>query len=141
MSPHPSIPAHELQPILARGIPILPGSAADHVGSADLFVASVSTTIKWALACGVPVVNYDVYGYGYDDYRGVPGVEETATFAAFREAVARLCDPPHLETARQLAGQHAEEWGRLDGRSTHRLVALIERALAVAAGNRIASAS
>ncbi len=29
----------------------------------SLYVASVSATIRWAIACGKPVVNYDVYRF------------------------------------------------------------------------------
>ena len=40
----------------------------------DLYVASVSSTIRWAIACGKPVVNYDVYRYRYTDFISLDGV-------------------------------------------------------------------
>jgi hypothetical protein len=45
------------------GIAIAPDDMVDLVPLADVFVASVSSTIRWAVACGIPCINYDVYHY------------------------------------------------------------------------------
>ena len=49
-------------------------NTAELVPLCDVFVASISSTIRWAIACGKPVVNYDVYRYRYTDFIGVEGV-------------------------------------------------------------------
>ena len=41
---------------------------ASLVAISDMYVASVSSTIRWAILAGIPVINYDVYQYGYEDF-------------------------------------------------------------------------
>ena len=56
----------------------------------DLYVASVSSTIRWAIACGKPVINYDVYRYRYTDFLNLEGVLVIEEQNEFREIVQRL---------------------------------------------------
>lgn len=95
---------------------------------ADVFVASISATIRWALALGIPVINYDCYRYRYDDYRGAQGmtlVEDQRSFAA---ALREICFD---EAARQkLCRKQCSDrgnWGDIDGRFAARFLALLRR--------------
>jgi hypothetical protein len=93
----------------------------------DLYLASVSATIRWAIACGVPVLNYDVYKYRYDDYAGVGGVLNVETGEAYLAALKRLTSNPQYlaeVSARQEAC--ASSWGHRDGQSVRRFVALMD---------------
>jgi hypothetical protein len=63
---------------------------ADMVPTCDFYVASVSSTIRWAIACGKPVINYDVYRYRYSDFLKVPGVFTMQEQHEFRSALNRL---------------------------------------------------
>ena len=92
----------------------------------DLYVASVSATIRWAIACGVPVLNYDVFKYRYDDYavkRGSSPSKRPRTtwrrWTAWRPT--QLFRPGPSQSAR-----YASSWGTLDGQSGSRLVNLFE---------------
>lgn len=98
----------------------------------DLFVASISATIQWARACGLPVVNYDVYQYGYSDYVGDPGVMECTTFAQFEAA---LQDCQILWRQHRLGKVDGSSWGLLDGKASERILACID----IAATKRIES--
>lgn len=91
---------------------------AEVIPLCDVFVASISATIRWAVACGKTVINHDLYLYRYDDYKGAPGVLHLETKADFAAEVARI--------ARQVpqAVPHAE-WGILDGKSGERLLSLL----------------
>jgi hypothetical protein len=92
----------------------------------DFYVASVSSTIRWAIACGKPVLNYDVYKYNYDDFSKVPGVVYCDSsndflillnkFSTERDYFSSLCDLQQLES---------ESWGCLDGNSGARICELI----------------
>src|SRR5947209_10577586 len=53
--------------------------------SNDLFVTYFSSTIRWAIAAGKPVLNYDAYGVDLTIYDQSPGVENFKDFAAFRK--------------------------------------------------------
>jgi len=98
------------------------------VPDCDLFIATVSSTIRWAIACGKPVVNFDVYRYGYRDFHDARGVVTVSEVEEFEAAVNRLVDDRSFfaEISRRQAAC-APEWGRLDGQSGERIRALIRR--------------
>jgi hypothetical protein len=97
------------------------------VALCDLYVATVSATIRWAIACGTPVLNYDVYDYRYSDYRGVANVFTTAERDKFEAELLRLTgDRSALDAARQGQSAVAAQWGILDGRSGERIARLFE---------------
>ncbi len=69
------------------GVRLVTDDIARLIPLCDVFVASVSATISMALACGKPVVNYDVYRFRYDDFEGVPDLH---TFENRSEFAQRL---------------------------------------------------
>lgn len=92
----------------------------------DVYVASVSATIRWAIGCGLPVLNFDCYRLRYGDYDDVPGVLRMETEAEFRSALRRVTADAGFRA--ELAGaQHrvASDWALLDGRSGERVLALL----------------
>lgn len=97
----------------------------------DIYVAAGSTTIPWAIACGKPVINYDVYRYGtaiYSSALGVLPVQEQRDFAAI---VNRLTtDRAYYEEVAALQRACAGQWGVLDGGAGRRLAALCDRLVA-----------
>lgn len=91
----------------------------------DVFVACISATIRWAIAAAKPVLNHDLYRYGYDDYRSAPGVVHVTTRDEFSREVARIvADAAYLEEIRLAQAAVAEDWGVLDGKSGERLLDL-----------------
>lgn len=94
----------------------------------DLYVASVSATIRWAIACGKPVVNYDVYQFGYRDYEGLAGVCTVSEREAFVDIIQQLSGD-RARLAQTAAAQRAvqAQWGRLDGGACGRLLALADK--------------
>ena len=104
------------------GLALVLRDTAELVPLCHLFVAGVSATIRWALACGKPVVNFDVYRYRYEDYLGTPRVVAVEEAGAFADA---------LQRGRHLAQSPADtdsasRWGCVDGRSRERLLGLVE---------------
>ena len=71
---HPSVPPSEVPKFERHGARVATLNTAELMPLCDVFVASISSTIRWAIACGKPVVNYDVYRYRYTDFIGVEGV-------------------------------------------------------------------
>jgi hypothetical protein len=128
--PHPKTPPDRLGPLRERGLNISYADTAALVPLCDLYVAATSATIRWAIACGKPVINYDVYQYGYRDYEGVQGVLLVNTRADFSERLSRLT-ANEGERAALAAAQEAiaSRWGRLDGFSGKRLLALLHNDL------------
>lgn len=91
----------------------------------DVFVACISATIRWAIAAAKPVLNHDLYRYGYDDYRSAPGVVHVTTRNEFNREVTRIStDEAYREQLRLDQSTVAADWGNLDGGSGERLLAL-----------------
>jgi hypothetical protein len=123
ISLHPSVRYEEMKHIESDRVRIGRQSTSSLVPLADLYVASVSSTIRWAIACGIPVVNYDVYRYRYRDYVDVDGVLNTEDKAQFRDWLAR--DAVFFDEIRARQAKNAPRWGTLDGKSHERILALI----------------
>lgn len=124
--PHPKTAPDRLSALRRHGIPITETDTAGLIPLCDLYVASVSATIRWAIACGKPVINYDVYQYGYKDYAGVEGVALVNTRTEFRDLLQKLTGVTEARaTITTAQRQLAPRWAWLDGKSGARLVALL----------------
>lgn len=120
--PHPSANRDQLSFVAKYGGIVAEETVAELLPLADLYVASISATIQWAVACSVPVINYDVYRYRYKDYMGLQGVLTIETKDAYTDALTRMIDDPCFRAARS-ADQClvAGRWGGLDGKATERI--------------------
>jgi hypothetical protein len=116
--PHPKTASERVDLLRRKGLAVSYDDTALLVPLCDLYVAAVSATIRWAVACGKPVINYDVYQYGYEDYRGVRGVQLVNLRTEFREALCGIAGNA-ARRAELAAFQRADaaRWGCLDGAS------------------------
>ena len=127
---HPSVSCESMRYIEDWGVKITRQPTAAVVPLCDLYVTSVSSTIRWAIACAKPVVNYDVYRYHYEGFMHVPGVLYTEEQAGFQALLQRLTtDPAFLQHTADAQAQAAPDWGFLDGRSGMRMLELIDALL------------
>lgn len=128
--PHPNFP--EFGTLLAPfGIRTTDAPTASLVPLADLFIAFASATIRWAIACGVPTINYDVFNYGYGDFNSATGVVTVASAADFRTQV-QASSPGSLQLATLVSNAQADSarWSLMDGRGLVRVEEEIYRACA-----------
>lgn len=102
----------------------------------DIYVCCAFTsTAQWAIAAGKPVINYDVYRFGYPTYRDAPGVLEMQDQDAFLRELRRLStDSEYYETVAARQRACALRWGILDGNATDRMVKLFESLTAARTG-------
>ncbi len=124
--PHPRVSIDRLQKFAAENIRFSRQPTAELIPLCDLYVASISATIRWAIACGVPVINYDTYRYRYDDYEEVGGVIHVESLVDFRDLLVRFVDDPSFAasvTRRQQSVMH--RWGILDEELPRRFAALV----------------
>lgn len=124
VSLHPSVDREALAYVEQWGAKIADASVATLIPLCEVYVACVSATIQWAIACGKPVINYDVYRFRYPDYLGVPGVLNLETRAAYAAAVERVHDDAARAELAAAQGGAARYWGLLDGKAGERLLAL-----------------
>jgi hypothetical protein len=119
---HPSVRYEDMRHIEDFGLRIARIPTMDVVPLCDIFVASISSTIQWAIACEKPVLNYDVYRYRYTDYQNVGGVitiEEKHDFLRLLKLLTSNTD--FYERTKSAQTEFVQQWGRLDGKAGERL--------------------
>jgi hypothetical protein len=127
---HPSTSPSEAPKFERYGARVAALNTAELVPLCDIFVACISSTIRWAIACGKPVINYDVYRFRYTDFIGVEGVLTCEEQQEFTSLLRRLAsDRPFADEVRRRQAALASKWGRLDGQSGRRMVELVKRML------------
>jgi hypothetical protein len=134
--PHPRLNDAMLGVLREAGLAICWDDTASLIPLCDLYVAAISATIRWAIACGRPVVDYDVYQYRFNDYEGVPGNVTVGDLNSFNRELGELARRPERLAALTAAQSAvAPDWGCLDGKSGSRMQALVDRLLASSRGN------
>jgi len=124
---HPRMDYDAYRYIEQWGVRISQRDTASLVPLCDLYVASVSATIRWAIACGKPVLNYDAYRLRWTDYDDAPGVvrvEDKETFAATLQRFG--ADAAFYGEVRSRQEADAGRWARLDGQAASRLLQLLQ---------------
>jgi hypothetical protein len=125
---HPRTGPESIAHLLRPGVTVAQGDIARLIAVSDIFVASVSATICMAIACGKPVVNYDVYKYRYTDYLDVPGVMNMEDSDTFRHTLEQLTSNPHYFTRMyNLQQKCAARWGVLDANAFPRLIHTLDQ--------------
>ncbi len=124
---HPRVPVESMRYIERWGVTISELDTAELIPLCDLYVSSFSATIRWAITCGKPVVNYDVLVQRlpfYESAQGVVAVENKAEF----QATLRRCvqEPDYRELLAANQRESMGHWGSVDGQSANRLRALID---------------
>ncbi|MDK3155376.1 hypothetical protein QPK87_02090 [Kamptonema cortianum] len=120
---HPRMDVNAFRYVESRNVKICTEDTHELIPLCDLYLASISATIRWAIACGVPVLNYDLYRYDYDDFGDTPGVVTFDSKKRFESLLHELNQPVGTLlaelTARQRSSMH--DWGHLDGMSARRI--------------------
>lgn len=127
VSLHPAVPVSERTALIEAGIQVTDEYVIDLIGRNDVFITYFSSTIRWAIAAGKPVVNYDAYGVALDVFDSAPGVKTVNTADEFRATVTGL-----LASDESFAAVAAEQiavaprWGVVDGGSTARILDVVD---------------
>lgn len=127
VSLHPRITPAQARVLEGRRLRVSRHSVAELIPLSCIYVACCSATIRLAISCGVPVVNYDVFVYDYDDFKQVPGVVTLERQEEYVAAIERLArEPGHYARLRELQLEFAREQAILDGKAGQRLLELFE---------------
>lgn len=128
VSLHPSVDIEDFRYLESHNVKISKLSIVDVIPLCDVFVASVSSTIRWAIACSKPVVNYDVYLYRYVDFSGVKGVVYLDLSKQFLKTILKINnDKNYLEFLNKEIQTEASYWGTLDGHEGSRILQLFDK--------------
>lgn len=118
---HPRTSISEISLPACEGLYVVNDPIESLIPLSDLFIAVSSATIRQAISCGVRVINYNAYGYDYDEYREVESVLEVREKEEYRVAV-RGC----VEGSAKLSQVSNKHDGLIDGRSGERLLNLFD---------------
>lgn len=129
--PHPRLDPKILARYERPNIRVCQEPTVDLIPIADLFVASISATIRWAISCGVPVINYDCYRLRYGDFLCAEAVVHIEDLEAFEQELKRFfADPEHAATLKRLQLAASAHWGIVDNRYDERLACLVQGMIA-----------
>lgn len=88
---------------------------------ADLYITSVSSTIRWALSCSIPVIDYDFYDFG-NPLASISGVTHISTKVEFVEFIDLLISDGIDSVFLQPIGAEASNtMGQIDGKACERI--------------------
>lgn len=131
---HPRVRREDVSFLESCGATIVGEPIEALVPLADIYIAVVSATIRLAVSCGIPVINYDAYQYDYIDYKALPGVREVKTRSAYESAVRELRDDPRAyAAAADLQMTTARTQCEIDGQAGTRMLALFDKLAGVPA--------
>lgn len=127
ISLHPSVTNKEYARFSEYGFKLIDKPLIECLPLADLFIASISATIQWAIASGLPVINYDIYRYDYIDYNKEPYVFYTDSDEGYLKLIDFFNNTNNLKTIKNKQDSRAEKWAMLDGQSVDRIYSLLEK--------------
>lgn len=127
ISLHPSVNIEDFRDLENDHVKISSLSIVNLLPLCDVFVASVSSTIRWAITCAKPTINYDVYVYRYTDFNAVKGVVYLDKSQDFVTTINKInSDAAYLSFLQNEIQSEAAQWGSLDGLEGKRMLELFE---------------
>lgn len=128
VSPHPSISPDSVKYLEQFNVKIIPDRIMKYMPLCDIFVAACSSVIQWAITCGIPVINYDVFKFRYHDYdeaKGVIYVDQKSDFV--KKLFLLSNDKEYYNQVKNAQNKCSKNWGILDGNSGTRILSLINQ--------------
>lgn len=101
------------------GLRLLRWPLIDFVHCADMFMATVSSTLIWAVQCRIPTINFDCYDYAYPEFDEMGCLTVTTLGALNQMLAAMVSSDPAIAAPSQ---QVAEYWSFPAGGSRERIV-------------------
>ncbi len=114
------------QAAAAHGAVIAEQSLIETIAAADLFVAAMSSTVRWAILLRIPVIVLDDFGQGGQSMfegEGVCFLKQRAELASV--ATRLLNDPEERERVKRCLDSQAMELDPFDGRNARRVTQVL----------------
>ena len=108
-------------------IRIFRGNIVEVMPLCDIFVASISATIRMAIACKKIVLNYDVFQWNYTEYQAVDTVITVDNSIDFAEKFTLLTsNKVYLDENIEKYQKYKDFFGKIDGKSGERIITLLD---------------
>ena len=93
----------------------------------DIYLASFSSTVTLAIACHKPTIVLDFYGHNYDIFDNMPGIVVCRQHDEFQAILSRVINnQDYYDQLVEGQAKSAEYWARFDGKSTQRILNMID---------------
>lgn len=125
---HPSKQRSDFFHIEDMGATIARLSVPEIMPACHAYIASLSSTITMAIACGKPVINYDYAHYRnthYSDVSGVIHVESKDEFIGTLDKL--LLNPEYYAAVASAQSKDARRWGNVDGNAGKRILGVFDQ--------------
>lgn len=134
LSLHPSMKSDDFAHLEKENAKIIEENIIDLMPLCELFVNNLSTVMQFVAACGIPVINYDVYRYSEDlekyKYNEFGGIITVASKEEYQKIINEICtDNKFLFEMRKEQERTASHWGPIDGNSAERIVSVIKKSI------------
>lgn len=127
VSLHPTVvgtPVADL--IVESGLFVLDDQLINVIDCADIFVATVSSTLLWSLQLGIPSINFDPYRYNYREFSQA-GMIDALSLGELRARLISLIDGDDAyESTKNSMMERREYWTTTDGNSGDRILQSIK---------------
>lgn len=124
-SPHPNLSKEKIAMIRDTGVALEELPVSELLPLADIYIACVSSTIKWALGFGIPIIDFDCYGYRYSTYSETSQVISVESDNEYKKALSVLADIGKLRGLIESARENSAYWGGIDGMALDRILKII----------------
>lgn len=105
----------------AARLPILHERLADVLPACDLLVAAFSSTVRWAIALGIPAITLDNIDSGYELYQDIDGVRTARSTSELSQMLQAMAASEHERTKLEReAALGSKMIGPIDGRNAER---------------------
>ncbi|MEP9370661.1 hypothetical protein [Mesorhizobium sp. KR1-2] len=124
ISLHPTLVHTEVGELISKsGLHVTDVNLLDVIDCADIYCATVSSTLLWGLQLGIPSINFDIYRYQYREFNQA-GMLEASSISQLKEHILALIGKTTVyeETAARM-GAARDYWTIRDGKSRQRILA------------------
>lgn len=131
LSLHPSLRNNpedlaKYQTYQTENIKICNRPTAEMIAVSDMYIASGSGTILWALAAGCAVMDYDVLGLDFNFYSNNPDLITPKNKKQFEKEINKICAKPELiKEIKTRMKDRKSYYGKLDGKAVKRIQEVI----------------
>lgn len=123
---HPAVQPEFKSFVESLNINISTSYILDELATHDIYVSCYSSTVRWAIALGKPVINYDFYQFNLNDYDEASGVLKVSKQEEFEQVMKLILEENQyfneIQTAQKQISAH---WGMIDGLSFERIYKVI----------------
>jgi hypothetical protein len=124
---HPRMMEEDREQLRAIGVVDDGGFAVSKMPSYDVFLQSRSSLARWAFVARKPVIDFDMYGFGKDEYPGSAGYFYHREFEGVTLTLLDLMDPDSYGAAARGSALTGSGFGEVDGKSIDRLIGAFEK--------------